>query len=490
MIIGDIIRAKLPRFWQNWYKYVSSKEHPIFKQWLTTGSIAFGVSCGCTLLFTQNLAQSALIGLATIPGISTSLVVRSRQRQQRLHRQMERGRLRLNELQQRGEILHRRLQIGGKDLEGIDLRVSQLHSLAANLNDRIDRDRDRHQQLELQLSALNIYIQEQQVFANTLDRKIQDKQACSLEMDINFNSLKVELSQLQTAQIQVINSSVNATASLEDQAKLDLKNIQSEIDRCLATKQGLEQQIQQLENRQQIESGSLDESFERQHLLLHELDLAINNRRKIQQNIEAEVDRLERVISEKSPELIIQEQRLADIRLQLSETASELQAKQSQLDDLAAEIINQNNAILQESDYAIELRDRELKIVQLELNSRKAELDNLELKVQAKLRQLDEIDLVESLQIFEPKPPIISRNIEPIVVVEEWSDKFIDNPHLAILQHIEKHGTITETEASSKLGNARSVRQFANKLEEYVQDLPFSIRVESSPKGNRYLKES
>jgi hypothetical protein len=44
-------------------------------------------------------------------------------------------------------------------------------------------------------------------------------------------------------------------------------------------------------------------------------------------------------------------------------------------------------------------------------------------------------------------------------------------------------------EASSKLGNARSVRQFANKLEEYARDIPFSIRVESSPKGNRYLKE-
>ena len=47
-----------------------------------------------------------------------------------------------------------------------------------------------------------------------------------------------------------------------------------------------------------------------------------------------------------------------------------------------------------------------------------------------------------------------------------------------------------EAEASSKLGNARSVRQFANKLAEYTPDLPFSIRVESSPKGNRYLKET
>ena len=91
---------------------------------------------------------------------------------------------------------------------------------------------------------------------------------------------------------------------------------------------------------------------------------------------------------------------------------------------------------------------------------------------------------------MEPKPPIISRGIELDVLAGEWYHKFIDNPHLIILQHIEKHGTITEAEASSKLGNARSVRQFANKLAEYTPDLPFSIRVESSPKGNRYLKET
>jgi hypothetical protein len=135
------------------------------------------------------------------------------------------------------------------------------------------------------------------------------------------------------------------------------------------------------------------------------------------------------------------------------------------------------------------LLQRELKIAQLELSSRQAELDNLEFKLQKKLESIEELDLVDSFPAFEPQPPIIDRDIDEIICLDEWYDKFIDNPHLTVLKHIEKHGTITESEASKKLGNARSVRQFANKLEEYAQDLPFSIRVESSPKGNRYLRE-
>ncbi len=469
---------------------MSNKQIPILKHWLTTGSVAFGVSCACTLPFTQNLAQSALIGLATMPAVAASGVVRSRQRQQQVHRQLERGKLRLNELQHRGAMLNEQLQLRDKDRQEIDLRVEQLYSLAANLTDRIDRDRDRHQQLEQQSSVLNIYIQERQIFATKLDRQIQDKQAQILEIDTNFNSLKLELSQLQAAKIQIQNTSINVAASLEDQAKTSLQDIQGEIDRYSVIKQDLAQQLQQLQRQQKLENESFNESVNRQHLLLHELDFAITNRRKIHQDLQTEVARLEQIISEKSPTLTRQIQRLADTQLQLSATESELQAKQVQLDELAAEIINRNNAILHESDYAIEICDRKLKIVQLELSSRKAELDNLELQLQAKLQKIHEIDLEESLQTFEPKPPIVSRGIELNLVEGEWSDKFIDNPHLTVLQHIEKHGIITETEASSKLGNARSVRQFANKLAEYVEDLPFSIRVESSPKGNRYLKES
>jgi hypothetical protein len=459
---------------------VPTKQTPSLNNWLKIGSVAFGVSCGCTLPFTQNLAQSALMGLAAMPGVGASIVLRSRQRQHQIDRQLGRGRLRLNELQQRKILLNEQLQVRQKDCQAIESRVAQLHSLAANLTDRINTDRDRQQQLEQQLVALAIYSQEQEIFSTKLDRKIQDKQAHLLEIDPNSDHLKLGSRQLQASQDRLIE-----LAALEDRAKISLEVIQAEIEQCSIVKGELEHQIQDLQSQQQLEATNLGELIERQHLLLHELDSAINDRQKNQQNLTLEVANLELVISEKSPELTIQSQKLTEVRSQLSATELELEAKQIQLDDLVAATIAKENEIQVRDAQNERLRQRELKMAQLELSSRKAELDNLDLKIQSKSQAIDQIDL----QIFEPQPPTISRSIDEFRIEGEWYDKFIDNPHLTILQHIDKHGTITETEASSKLGNARSVRQFANKIEAYIQDLPFSIRVESSPKGNRYLKE-
>jgi chromosome segregation ATPase len=211
---------------------VSNKQPQLLNNWLKIGSVAFGVSCGCTLPFTQNLAQSALIGLATMPGVAASVVVRSRQRQRQIDRQLERGKVRLRELEQRGESLTEQLQLRGQDYRTIELRVAQLHSLAASLNDRIDRDRQQQAQLEQKLATITLYCEEQQAFATKLDRKIQDKQALSLEVDTNFNSLKLELSQLQSEQVRLENSN--------HRANIVLGNIQAEIDRSSVIKRELE----------------------------------------------------------------------------------------------------------------------------------------------------------------------------------------------------------------------------------------------------------
>jgi DNA repair exonuclease SbcCD ATPase subunit len=455
---------------------VSTKKYPILKQWLATGSVAFIASGGCSLPFTQNLAQSALVGLATLPGVAVSKLARSRQRQQQVNRQLVRGKLRLNQLQHRGEILNKQLRLGDKERQEIEIWVAQLQSLAASFKDRIDIDRQLYQQLEQQLASLTHYCQEQQALATKLDRKIQEKQALSLEVDTNFNSLKAELSQLQAAKLQAIGSI--------DRAKISLRNIQCEIKRCATTKQELALELQQLQDRQQVDNGSCDRSLDRQHQLIYELDSAITSHQNTHQDLTLEVDRLVHLVADR-------EQKLAVLQQQLSETELALKVKQVKLDELTAEILVRNNEIESSSDYLTEkLQRRELKIAQLELSSRQAELDNLELKIQTKLQEIDEIDLSKNFHIFEPQTPKISRNVDTVDVDGAWHNKFIDNPHLTVLQHIEKHGTITEAEASSKLGNARSVRQFANKLEEYTPDLPFAIRVESSPKGNRYIKET
>jgi hypothetical protein len=452
-----------------------NKPSPL-KNWLKIGSVAFGISCGCTLPFTQNLAQSALIGLATVPGMATSLVVKSRQRRQQVNRQLEREKLRLRELQHRGGILNQQLEIGQKNRQEIEDRVSQLQSLAASLRDRFDRDRDRQQQLERQLAVLAIYYQEQESIATNLESKIQAQQAYLLEVE-NTASAPVQSTQV-------------SLETTEERAKIVLTDLQVEIDRSLVTQQDLELQIQQLQDRIALEHEQLNRSISAQHSVIVTLDLAIESRQQDCRNAKLEFEKLDDAIAAKMPELASQEQKLADLKLQLSETELALQSKQVQLGALAGAEISIENIHNESLDLLSDSRlQRELKIAQLELSSRQAELDNLELKIQARAKSIDEAESDKYRPTFEPQPPTIAREIDTISATDAWYDRFIDNPHLTVLKHLEKHGTITEAEASSKLGNARSVRQFANKLAEYVPNLPFAIRVESSPQGNRYIKE-
>jgi chromosome segregation ATPase len=455
---------------------VSSKRSSLLKNWLRIGLIAFGVSFGCALPFTQNPAQSALVGVLTIPGVGASMLVQSRQRQRHIHRQMLRGKLRLNKLQQQDKILAQQLQIRGSDYRAIEIQVEQLQRIAADLTDRIQHDRDRHQQLEQKISALALHYQEQEVLGVKLDGKVQDKQAQLLTLETDFNRLKRELWQLQAERSELDRS--------QDIAAISLQNLRDEIDRYGAMKRELEGQIQALQNQQQIAREDLDSSIDHKRLLLKELDEAIADRRQIQQGIEVEINSLAEKIATKSQQLAEQEQKLVVTRSGLNSAEVELQDKKSQLSRIAAEIVDRNNEI--------EGGKKALAQVELEIRDRQTELENLEAKIYAKLQEIDkiEIDLETTLRTFEPKPPKIERSIDPIDFTAAWQTKFIDNPHLSVLEHIEKHGVITEAEASSKLGNARSVRQFANKLEEYTQFLPFAIRVESSPKGNRYLKDT
>jgi hypothetical protein len=453
------------------------------KNWLKIGSVAFVVSCGCTLPFTQNLAQSVLIGLATIPGMAASMVVRSRQRRQRVYRQVKRRKLRLQELQNRSTILERQLEIGQKNRQEIESRVTQLHSLAANMRERIDGDRQRQQQLERQLAVLTIYCQEQENIATNLESKIQAQQACLLKVE------QTESNRVQSAQISL--------ETTDDRAKIVLTDLHLEIDRSLVTKQELELQIQQLQDRIAIEQELLDRSISEQQAVIETLDFAISKRQQDLQHCQAQVTKIDDIIAEKMSASTTQDRELANLKLQLSETELALQSKQVQLAALAGSETSPEN-IQNQSDLPSDSQlQRELKIARLELSSRQAELDNLELKIQSRAK-LTAVDTDNYLQTFEPQPPTIvggsspleNRDLDTISAIDSWYHKFIDHPHLTVLKHIEKHGAITEAEASSKLGNARSVRQFANKLEEYTPNLPFGIRVESSLKGNRYIKEN
>jgi chromosome segregation ATPase len=327
----------------------------MLKNWLAIGSVAFSVGSICALPFNRNLGQSVLIGFATIPGAIASTVVRSRQRQVQINRQIACGKLRLNKLQKQADILNQKLQTSERNRQSIEIQVQQLNNLAVGLHDRIDLHNQHHSHLEEQSISLTLHYQEQQEVIAKLELKIQEKQACLLETN----------------------------------------------------------------------------------------------------------------------------SQLFDLRSQLKSTESKLNQKQTKLEYLESQFVIKSEMLTSSDDR--------LRLIQSEIVNRQAELANLELTLTDRIEQTN---ISSGLQQIDLQQSLISQKIDNLLADREWYHNFTNNPHLVILQHIEKHGAIAESEASNKLGNPRSVRQFANKLEEYTQYLPFAIRVESSPQGNRYLKES
>ena len=58
-----------------------------------------------------------------------------------------------------------------------------------------------------------------------------------------------------------------------------------------------------------------------------------------------------------------------------------------------------------------------------------------------------------------------------------------------VFEHLEVHGTVTETEASNMLGGPRAARRFAVHFEEYAQKAPFGVRIDMQAGSKRYVRE-
>ena len=62
----------------------------------------------------------------------------------------------------------------------------------------------------------------------------------------------------------------------------------------------------------------------------------------------------------------------------------------------------------------------------------------------------------------------------------------------AALAHLEKHGSLTEKFLVNTLGSggfaARKGRRFANKISEWVKELPFDVCIEQTAEGKEYRK--
>lgn len=72
----------------------------------------------------------------------------------------------------------------------------------------------------------------------------------------------------------------------------------------------------------------------------------------------------------------------------------------------------------------------------------------------------------------------------------DWQDSFADQAIAQVFLHLQQHNSITETELTQILGNARKARRFALEFEEYLKKVPFSVRIETTNNGKRYVKQN
>jgi hypothetical protein len=164
-----------------------------------------------------------------------------------------------------------------------------------------------------------------------------------------------------------------------------------------------------------------------------------------------------------------------------------------------------NLDLLLEKQSAIEI---ELSSSQKQKQEYQAQVDEfwkaLERQPSSTLRPITSFDYeqgrlgLDTTKIRAIVTPSISSNElpEPEVVNvfdghKQWESQsiFQNNPDLSVLKHIDKHHVVTEAEATNILGSPRSVRKFVGRLEEYSEYLTFSIKIEQSDSGSRYIKE-
>ncbi len=73
---------------------------------------------------------------------------------------------------------------------------------------------------------------------------------------------------------------------------------------------------------------------------------------------------------------------------------------------------------------------------------------------------------------------------------QDWQDNFEDTAVRDVFLHLQQHGSVTEQELTHMLGSPRRVRRFALAFDDYVQKVPFAVRIETTSSGKRYVKHN
>ena len=71
----------------------------------------------------------------------------------------------------------------------------------------------------------------------------------------------------------------------------------------------------------------------------------------------------------------------------------------------------------------------------------------------------------------------------------EWLKELPDGGIRQLFLHLAEHGTVTESEAATMLGNPRALRRFDIRFEEFAAKAPFNVRIDVVAGVKRYVRE-
>jgi hypothetical protein len=356
------------------------------------------------------------------------------------------------------------------DLRGIKYQISQMEARRTQVSISItdlDRfldqkqsllqniDRQQQQSLQKEISDLLLQKQDQRVLLDNLVMNISTKRNNLLELDNEISGRQANLDRIAIDLVQIEARKQSAIDSAQTSG-LALVNIQEEIRQDSAVKGELKLEITDLQNQER----SLQTEVAAQSIY----------RTEIQQQISA----------------LTQQQEIISTSVNnLNQSRGD---QQSLLDDLNLEIWNQQQC---QANIYSEITELENSISLFSvhatgevLNIGIADLYRRWQEVSQQVSQLE--DKENESSIIAPDPAI---EPESSIITEEWESRLTNNPYLPVFQHIDRWGSITESEVNNILGNARIGRQFNRQFREYYQYLPFSIRVETSNNSSRYVKE-
>jgi chromosome segregation ATPase len=422
------------------------------------------------------MQQSALTGLAAVPSAVVGISLLKRQRQRLLSRKLMQVKAYLHKAQQQERVLKTNLQLLDQTHRAT---AQQLETVKKNLTQNIACYDNQSRAVEQHQISLKLKSSQHDHLTTELETDILRKQKQLEQLDRNIISqktlvdgLKLEISQLSQEQKAVQKSAIAN--------QVELVNVHQQMTEYVASQSELKINIETLQSAlDQLETEIANKKAAAEHL---EADLL--QRHQQQSKLANAVVDLEAAIAQK--QALIHEKELTCQNL--DQQIEQSQADHNHISGLVASMnqsIAHKQALFLEIDRTISGHETLRVECETEISRLQQSIDQLRLQLSEQQQQFS------PAQLQSTQSELNYQELEVLNSTKTaWYDGFEDNPHLMVLLHIEKHGAITEAEASSLLGNPRSVRQFANRLSEYSQHLPFAIRVELSASGSRYLKQS